>query len=198
MSPTDQQQEAQAPVAAVAPAPQFVQPVQQVVIAQPQPNGFAITALVLGIVGFLLGWTGVIGLIIGILALIFGILGVVKHQSKGMGVTGIVLGGLTVAFALVWMLFIAAFIGTAGTAINQAAEDAKNRDANRAVIYEKVSDGMTKAEVEEATGHTSEGCIVSEAEGLPKSETCNYGDILKEGIIGVTYSDGKVTAKTNL
>lgn len=194
MSP-DQQPEAPAP----APQPvQPAQPVQQVVMAAPRPNGFAVTALVLGIVGFLLGWTGVIGLIIGVLALVFGILAIIKHQNKGMGVTGIVLGGLTVAFALVWMFFIAALIGSAGSAINQAAEDAKNREVNQAAIYDKISNGMTKTEVEAATGHESGSCVVSEAEGLPKSETCNYGDIVKDGIIGVTYSDGKVTAKTKL
>lgn len=195
MSP-DQQPEAPtpAPQQPVQPA----QPVQQVVMAAPRPNGFAVTALVLGIVGFLLGWTGVIGLIIGVLALVFGILAIIKHQNKGMGVTGIVLGGLTVAFALVWMFFIAALIGSAGSAINQAAEDAKNREANQAAIYDKISNGMTKAEVEAATGHESGSCVVSEVEGLPKSETCNYGNVVSDGIIGVTYSDGKVTAKTKL
>ena len=195
MSPTDQQPEASAP--AQQPT-QPAQPAQQVVYAQPRPNGFAVTALVLGIVGFLLGWTGVIGLIIGVLALVFGILALIKHQNKGMGVTGIVLGGLTVAFALVWIFFIAALINSAGSAINQAAEDAKNREVNQAAIYDKISNGMTKAEVEAATGHESGSCVVSEVEGLPKSETCNYGDVVKDGIIGVTYSDGKVTAKTKL
>jgi len=194
MSP-DQQPEVPAP----APQPaQPAQPVQQIVMAPPRPNGFAVTALVLGIVGFLLGWTGVIGLIIGVLALIFGILAIIKHQNKGMGITGIVLGGLTVAFALVWMLFIAAFISSASTQINEMAEAAKNRDANQAVLYDKISNGMTKAEVEAATGHKSGSCVVSEVEGLPKSETCNYGDVVKDGITGVTYSDGKVTAKTKL
>jgi len=194
MSP-DQQPEAAAPTQQpIQPA----QPVQQVVMAAPRPNGFAVTALVLGIVGFLLGWTGVIGLVIGVLALVFGILAIIKHQNKGMGVTGIVLGGLTVAFALVWMLFIAAFISSAGTQITEMAESAKNREANQAALYDKISNGMTKAEVEAATGHESGSCVVSEVEGLPKSETCNYGDVVKDGIIGVTYSDGKVTAKTKL
>lgn len=191
MSPTEPQTEP------ATPAPQPVQPVQQqVAVAQPQSNGFAVTALVLGIVGFLLGWTGAIGLIVGVLALIFGILAINKRQNKGMGVTGIVLGGLTVAFALVWMIFITALIGTAGTAVNQAVEDTKNRDANQTAMYEKVSAGMTKAEVEEATGHSSDSCTVSEMEGLPKTETCNYGDALKDGVVTVTYTDEKVSAKT--
>lgn len=195
MSPDNQQPETAAP----APQPvQPVQPVQQVVVAQPQPNGFAVTALVLGIVGFLLGWTGAIGLIVGILALIFGILAINKHQNKGMGITGVVLGGLTVAFALLWMFVIAALISGAGTAINQAAEDSKARDLKQTALYEKITSGMTKAEVEAATGHKSDSCIVSEVEGLPKSETCNYGDALKDGTISVTYSDDKATAKAKL
>ncbi len=195
MSPENQQPEVPAP----APQPaQPVQPVQQIVVAPPRPNGLAITALVLGIVGFLLGWTGPIGLIIGIAALVFGILAVIKHQSKGMGVTGIVLGGLTVAFALLWMFVFAALIGGADAYIDQVNEDTKNRSTNQAAIYDKITNGMTKAEVEAATGHESGNCVVSEVEGLPKSETCNYGDVIKDGIIGVTYSDDKVTAKTKL
>lgn len=193
MSPDNQQPEATA--AAQQPV-QPVQPVQQIVVAPARPNGFAVTALVLGIVGFLLGWTGVIGFIIGVLALIFGILAINKHQSKGMGITGIVLGGLTVAFSLLWIFVIAAIINGTGTVINQAVEDSKHRDANLTVMYDKVTAGMTKTEVEEATGHESGSCVVSEVEGLPKSETCNYGDAIKDGILGVTYSDDKVTAKT--
>ena len=65
-------------------------------------SGLAITALVLGIVSFCLGWTGIPGLILAVLAVVFGIIALVQKQNKGMGITGIVLG----AIALVTSLFI--------------------------------------------------------------------------------------------
>jgi hypothetical protein len=65
-------------------------------------NGLAITALVLGIVAFCLGWTGIFGLVLAILAVVFCIIALVQKQSKGMGITGLVLG----AIALVTSLFI--------------------------------------------------------------------------------------------
>ena len=65
-------------------------------------NGLAITALVLGIVSFCLGWTGILGLILAVLAVVFGIVALVQKQNKGMGITGLVLGGI----ALITSLFI--------------------------------------------------------------------------------------------
>ncbi|WP_431783318.1 DUF4190 domain-containing protein [Streptomyces chumphonensis] len=61
-------------------------------------NGFGIAALVLGIVGVLLFWTVVGGLLLGLLAVIFGILHMRRKKSGEaagpMGVIGLVLGAL--------------------------------------------------------------------------------------------------------
>jgi hypothetical protein len=68
-----------------------------------QGNGFGVTALVLGIIGLILGVIPVIniftGLPLGILAIIFGIVALVKAKSrggkgKGTGMTGLILGVL--------------------------------------------------------------------------------------------------------
>lgn len=76
---------------------------------QKASNGLAITALVLGIVAFFLGWTGILGLILGVLAVVFGIIALVQKQSKGMGIAGLVLGSIALVTAL--------FITLAGLAI---------------------------------------------------------------------------------
>jgi hypothetical protein len=85
-------------------------------------NGLAITALVLGIVAFCLGWTGILGLILAILAVVFGIIALVQKQSKGMGITGLVLGGIALITAL--------FITFAGLAILGGAAKVAN-DVNQ-------------------------------------------------------------------
>ncbi|THV32068.1 hypothetical protein [Glycomyces paridis] len=76
-----------------------------------QGNGFAVAALVLGLVGLIVfSWIPGInlftGLPLGVLALIFGIIAVVKSGSrggkgKGAGIAGIILGVLTLAASVV-------------------------------------------------------------------------------------------------
>lgn len=77
---------------------------------QSKSNGFAVTALVVGIVAFLFGWTGLIGLILAVAALTFGFLGLYKKQNHGMAITGLILGGLAfltaLVFCVVWLVLI--------------------------------------------------------------------------------------------
>jgi Host cell surface-exposed lipoprotein len=74
-----------------------------------KPAGLAIAALVVGIVAFLFGLVPVFGALVGIAAVVLGILALRKHQSKGMAITGTVLGGL----ALVTSIATTAGIGAA-------------------------------------------------------------------------------------
>ncbi|HEU5126965.1 MAG TPA: DUF4190 domain-containing protein [Glycomyces sp.] len=77
---------------------------------EPEPrrgNGFAITALVLGIIALVLAFIPVVNLIsfvLAIAAIVFGIVGLVasgkRHTGKGMSITGIVLGVITLAVAI--------------------------------------------------------------------------------------------------
>lgn len=72
--------------------------------APKQPKGLAITALVLGIVavvgGMIFGWIpfvgGIITVLCGLAALILGFIAIGKKQSKGMSITGLILGGVGV------------------------------------------------------------------------------------------------------
>ncbi|MER8043118.1 DUF4190 domain-containing protein [Streptomyces sp. NPDC094032] len=91
--------------------------------AQPR-NGLGVTALVLGIVGLLfaiipfLFW---LGGILGLLALIFGIIGSSRAgkglaTNKGMAVTGLVLGAVSILAAIAWTIVLA-------TAVKEYSEE---------------------------------------------------------------------------
>lgn len=72
-----------------------------------QDNGAGQAAGILGIIGFVLAWIPLlgilIGLVLGVLALIFAGIGLSKSAPapKGMATTGLILGILTVIFKLI-------------------------------------------------------------------------------------------------
>ena len=186
-----------------SPAPAPVQPAAAPV--QGGGNGFAIAALVLGIIAFLFGWAGLFNLVTAVLAVVFGILALNKHQSKGMAVAGLVLGGIGLLTSIVVAMVGAAFISNLqdtakensnSNSSSQTAEPESDKWDVQAA-YDKITTGMTKAEVEEATGKKSESCSSVESEVLGKSETCSYGNSFTDGgSISVTYdNDGKVSTK---
>jgi hypothetical protein len=79
-----------------------------------QDNGFAVAALVLGILGF------VFPLICGVPAIVFGVLGRTRAKegspSGGLALAGLILGIVSTAF---WILIFAiAFIGAAACSAN--------------------------------------------------------------------------------
>jgi len=92
-------------------------------MSQSNSNGFGVTALVVGIVAFLVGWTGLFGLILAIVAIVFGILALTKKQSKGMGITGIVLGGLALITALIVTTVGLAILGGAAQVADDASKE---------------------------------------------------------------------------
>ncbi|WP_432149553.1 DUF4190 domain-containing protein [Streptomyces sp. bgisy029] len=79
----------------------------------PEParsNGFAVTALVLGLLACLFFWTIVGGLLLGLLALVFGILGTLRARQgraprKGMAIAGTVLGALGLIGSVIVLIF---------------------------------------------------------------------------------------------
>lgn len=85
---------------------------------------------------------------------------------------------------------------------NTQQDSAQTQDAPEAkwdlnAAYEKVTTGMTKAEVEAATGKESTSCSTVEDPTFGKSETCTYGNMFTDGgSMSVTYdNDGKSTTK---
>lgn len=75
-----------------------------------RPIGLAITAISVGGAAFLIGWMPFFGFIAGLTAVIFGIVALMQRQSKPLGITGIVLGGVAALTSL--MITIVALAST--------------------------------------------------------------------------------------
>lgn len=74
-------------------------------------NGMAVSALVLGIVGLVLGLVPFLGwfmLPAWILAIVFGAVGLKRGQSKGMSYTGLILGIVTFIYKFGFWILVAA------------------------------------------------------------------------------------------
>lgn len=75
------------------------------VINKPASNGFAITALVLGILAVVLNIIPFLPYIMATLAVIFGAIGISGKVQSGMAITGIVLGIVAIAMKIgFWIL----------------------------------------------------------------------------------------------
>lgn len=102
-----------------SPEPEEVRP-QVIGVSQPPENrasSMAISAMVVGIVGILCSWVIVFSFPLGVTALIFGIIefkkikdGVSNEKGRGMAITGIILGSLTIVGALVYIIIIAVMV----------------------------------------------------------------------------------------
>ncbi len=90
-------------------------------------KGFAITSLVLGIVGLLstccsfVTW-GVLSIILGIAGLIFGILGL-KSQSRGMAIAGIIMAVLNLIIGILLLVVIFIALGEYASMSPQEMQD---------------------------------------------------------------------------
>lgn len=85
-------------------------------------NGLATSGMVLGIVAACLFWVPVVNGVLAILAIVLGGVGWAKSRQlnglgKGKGITGVVLGVVTLVG---WFVFWAAVLGSAGTAASTA------------------------------------------------------------------------------
>ena len=86
-------------------------------------KGFAIAALVLGIVGIVGSWIPFLNwfsFVLAILAVIFGILAVIKTKAKGLGMTGLVLGGAAI---VIFIIVNVLAVNAVNDAVNDWSED---------------------------------------------------------------------------
>jgi hypothetical protein len=79
-----------------------------------------VTSLIVGIFAFLSGLIPVWGFLVGTAALVLGVIALIKKQSKGLALTGIILGGLA---ALTSLLATVALIGGIATSNQTVAGD---------------------------------------------------------------------------
>ena len=82
-----------------------------------ETNGMALAAMITGVVGFVLAFIPLVGLLSWIIcpaAVILGFLAIGKPVGKGMAITGIITGILGFLVCIAWVVLVAA-IGTAAT-----------------------------------------------------------------------------------
>jgi hypothetical protein len=85
-----------------------------------------------------------------------------------------------------------------GTQQTQTPAPAVKKKWDVETEYAKVTNGMTKPEVEAALGKTSDNCTESSNEYIGKTEYCSYGSFGDNGSISVTYSNDKVSSKSKM
>jgi len=77
-------------------------------------SGFGIAAMVLGIVGVILGWwlIPLLGFVLSILAIIFGGVGL-RSRGRGMSIAGLVLGIITAVLSIIGVVIWGALMSGA-------------------------------------------------------------------------------------
>jgi hypothetical protein len=93
---------------------QFQGPQQWAPTPPKPPKGFAVTALVLGIIGLVFSLTPIgigVGLICDILGIIFGAVGITKAKrgqagGKGMAMAGLVCGIIGIVMVIFWIGYL--------------------------------------------------------------------------------------------
>jgi hypothetical protein len=80
-------------------------------VAQPQGNGLAVAALVLGIISIVFSWVPFFDWLLAILAIIFGAVGISAANKrggvgKGMAVAGLILGLITVVIGIIFVIYV--------------------------------------------------------------------------------------------
>ena len=148
--------------------------------------GMAIAALIVGIVAFLFGLIPVFGAIVGIAAVVLSILALRKEQSKGMAITGIVLGGIAVLVSISVAAGLGAAVNNASVdkplaVIAQSADPRVDGSATQEPVETKATEPETpavspefKSALTKATSY-SELMHMSKA-GLYDQLTSEYGE----------------------
>jgi len=99
------------------------------------PKGLAISALVVGIAALALSFLGWIAVALGAVAVILGIVALVKRQSKGMSIAGIVTGALGAIGGAIVAIVLSLMIGAVVSTVEQLEE------GERAGTVEQIEDG---------------------------------------------------------
>jgi hypothetical protein len=74
---------------------------QPIYVQQPKTSGFAVTALVTGIVGLVLSWVPGLDLVLAAVAIVFGSLGWHYAGTRGLAGKGMAIAGLTMGIITV-------------------------------------------------------------------------------------------------
>lgn len=154
------------------PAPQQHQPVPD---HQRRGNPFGLVALIVGIVaivGCAIPIVNNVSIVLGVIALVFGIIGlVVKNRRRGLAITGVVLGALSVIVGLSTQALYSSALDSVSKSISSASADAFDKE--HTVVVE-VSGDSTDANISYTTDGGSEQ---ASSPKLPFSKTLTvHGD----------------------
>ncbi len=92
-------------------------------------KGFALAALIVGIVAFMVGLVPVLGIILGAGAAALGAIALVKKQPKGLAVTGLALGGVALLVSLSTTVALGAGLSSIADAADTAISEPAVPDA---------------------------------------------------------------------
>ena len=137
-------------------------------------SGLALAALIVGIGAFLFGLVPVFGALVGAVGVTLGILALRRQQSKGMAVTGIILGGLAVLASVGMTLGIGAIATYSGT-------DQKSGVAQPAEPTDIA--GSEEADEEEPAEPESPSVPAEYTSALAKAG--NYSDLMHMSKVGI-------------
>lgn len=157
----------------------------------PRGNGLGVAALVVGIVAIvmaLIPLLGMVAFILGPVAVILGAIGLfLKNRKKGMAITGIILGVLSIVIAAIWTAALGAGVEAMDKSLNtgQTVEAPANEEvsADDGAADEAPADGSAdKATAGEGAKAAFPGALESDVIG-------KAGDELKLGDVTVTSSE---------
>jgi hypothetical protein len=115
---------------------------------RPSPTGFAVAALALGIVGILMSWVPIVGLVMGVLAVTFGAVAIGRTSSlparpdRGKALAGIITGVLAVMVSIAFGVLAVVAMDDSGDAPAVATEPVPD------VSAEEVTEPSEQAPVE--------------------------------------------------
>lgn len=135
--------------------PQYAPPV-----APATPKGLAITALIVGIVAFLMGLLPVIGALLGIGAVVFGAIALAKKQPKGLALTGLILGAVGLLASIGMTLGLGAIGNELAKPIDKIEIEAPAEENN--VAEEPATEPEPEAEAAPAKPETTERLTLDE------------------------------------
>ncbi len=89
-------------------------------------KAFAVAGLVLGISAFALGFIPVLGFLLGVGSVVFGIVAILQNQSKGLSITGLVLGAIGGITSLIALIAVISIASTPNITTNSQSDSSQN------------------------------------------------------------------------
>jgi len=138
-------------------------------------RGLAISALILGIVAFVLALTPVVGLLLGLAGVGLGIAALIKKQPKGFSITGLALSSVAVVISLITSLVFAVFLseGTDQSQVTQPSSQAPVEEEPEPEPEAFVPDLSTFTELDERTL----ALIAKDPEAYVGTNAIVYGEV---------------------